>query len=80
MNAFAQEANETSTMNVIRDVINSAEFNKEQYIQFMKRLETFAQTEQKIPTMVKEKEINTTIPLLPPPPSRPKSPSDLIQL
>lgn len=80
MNAIAQEAHETSTMNIISDIINSAEFNKQEYIQFMKRLETFAQTEQKIPTMIKEKEIMNNVPLLPPPPSRPKPPGDLIQL
>ena len=76
----ANDQHETSTMNLIIDIINSAELEENNYKKLMERLETFAQTEQVNPTMAKKRVDNSTIPLLPPPPQPPKAPGNLIEL
>lgn len=74
------DQHEMSTMNIIIDIINSAEFDEQQYERFMKRLEMFAQTEQANPTMAKKRVDNSVVPLLPPPPQPYKPPDNLIEL
>ena len=70
----------SSTMNLIIDIIRCAELNKQSHEDLMNRLITFAQHEKTTPTLVKKEMKSNTIPLLPPPPSAYPQTHDLIQL